>query len=92
MEKIKGLHVENLKQEETDRGVEFNANLFMDGQAIGDIENRGDGGITMVHVKNDYQSDFKERVSQYYDEADVHDGEPLQKCYYHTNTKLMKGM
>lgn len=44
-----GFHAGNLKELETSRGIAWTADLFLDGEKVGTIENDGNGGQTRWH-------------------------------------------
>lgn len=61
---IKGIYITEVNYLETSRGVAYTAPLYMDGKKIGTIENKGDGGVTSIFVK-EYSEELNRRIDEY---------------------------
>jgi hypothetical protein len=64
---IQGIEASKPTYHNTREGVSFYANVLMDGQIIGHIENTGTGGSTDIRIiKRDKIEEFYEKVKLYF--------------------------
>jgi hypothetical protein len=65
---IQGISVSKPTYHNTREGASYYANILLDGEIIGHIENAGTGGSTDIRIiKTDKIKDFYEKVKLYFD-------------------------
>lgn len=55
--KASGVQLKSFSQTETDRGVAWSCNIYLNGKKLGMVSNRGDGGMTHIEFGPDEQSE-----------------------------------
>lgn len=63
---LEGIHVTKARYRDTNRGVAFIADLYMDNEKIGYVENKGDGGASAIEVLPEFRQEFKKRMDTYF--------------------------
>ncbi len=63
--KAAGVRVQSYSTTETDRGVAWSCNLYLNGKKLGMVSNRGDGGMTHIEFSADEQSEVVALLKQH---------------------------
>lgn len=83
MKNILNIHITDLKDMETHRGVAYSAKVWMNGKEIGLLSYPGDGSYTRVNIlENEFV--FKEKVIAYFEGMGWNPRDEQEYALYYT--------
>lgn len=68
---LNGIRMVDVKYLETSRGIAYTGTILMDGEVVGDVEHRGDGGMLNVYFADkEKRIEFVKRAVTYLEETE----------------------